>query len=488
MKKVLLAVSMLATLVAMPAFAAVQNIKVGGDIDSTFIYRDRFDLGRDRSGTNGNDASEYKQNLFITQTRLRVDADLSDNVSATVALINERPWDNEGDVNTQSTSDTNIQLNLAYVKLREMLYSPLTVQVGRQQFNYGNAFIVGANGPNNLANAGGLNKVAQDLTKRTALDGIKLVFDYHPLTIDVFGAKVDANGLTGTGPRKDEVDLYGINANYQLGDQWNTTLETYFFSKFDRSLQTVAGAKTDTVFVPGLRASTNPIKGLNVQGEVAWQGGNKATTSTSGAARADNLQRQALGAEAIVNYQVQYEKVAKWKPAVTGVYTYVSGERNPSDGRDPFRPNSKNTWTGWDPMFEDQGGGTIYNTLFDLTNAHIVTTSAQISPIEDVTAKVTWTGLWLAREPDLGGVGNNQGTTVGNKYNFNMRQPDGTTITPAITSNRAIGWEIDGDLNYDYTEDVKLGLSLGWFVPGDFFGSTNQQTAKQALAHVGVTF
>ena len=272
MKKVLLAVSVVATLVAMPAFAAVQNIKVSGDIDSTYVYRDRFDL----SGRNGN-TTQFEQSLFITQTRLRVDADLSDNVSATVLLINERAWDEESSTNTADSTD--IDLNLAYVKLREMLYSPLTVQIGRQNFMYGNEFIIGSVGTNNNIADGGLNGVAEDLTKRTAYDGIKLVFDYHPLTIDLFAAKADANNLAGTGRQKDDIDFYGINGNYQLGDQWNTTLEAYFFSRFDRSLNSIALAglhpKTDTVYTPGLRASTNPIKGLNVQGELAWQGGVK---------------------------------------------------------------------------------------------------------------------------------------------------------------------------------------------------------------------
>lgn len=480
MKKVLLAVAVLAALVAMPAFAAVQNIKVSGDIDSTYVYRDRFDL----SGRNGG-TTQFEQNLFITQTRLRVDADLSDNVSATVALINERTWNNEGDDGVADESD--IDLNLAYVTLREMLYSPLTVQVGRQRFNYGNAFIIGAAGPNNTINDGGLNGVAEDLTKRRALDGVKLVFDYHPLTIDMFAAKVDSNNNAGTGRHNDDVDLYGINGNYQLGDQWNTTLESYFFSRLDRSLQTVAGTKTDSVYTPGLRASTNPIKGLNVQGEVAWQGGNRATTSSTGAARADNLPREAMGAQAIVNYQVQHEKVAKWKPVVTGVYTYVSGDSNPSNSSNAagnMTTASKEKWTAWDPLFEDQGAGTIYNTLFDLSNSHIAVASAQLNPIEDVTAKLTWTGIWLDKEATDGSglVG------AGALKSFNMRQPDGTTIQPVVTSNRDVGYEVDADFNYDYTEDVKLGLSLGWFFPGGFFDSANNENAKQALAHVGVVF
>ncbi len=34
--------------------------------------------------------------------------------------------------------DTNVQLYLASFTLREFLYSPLTVTIGRQVFNYGN--------------------------------------------------------------------------------------------------------------------------------------------------------------------------------------------------------------------------------------------------------------------------------------------------------------------------------------------------------------
>lgn len=486
MKKVLLlAVSMLAALVAMPAFAAVQNIKVGGDIDSTYVYRDRFDLRGRNGGT-----TQFEQNLFITQTRLRVDADLSDNVSATVVLLNERPWDEESNANTNDSTD--IDLNLAYVKLREMLYSPLTVVVGRQHFGYGNEFIMGSIGTNNNTADGGLNGVAEDLTVRTAYDGIKMIFDYNPLTIDLFAAKVDSNNNAGTGRHNDDVDFFGVNGNYQLGDQWNTTLESYFFTRFDRSLNVGAlgigtGTKSDSIYTPGLRASTNPIKGLNMQGELAWQGGNKASTDTTGAARVDNIPREAMGAQAIVNYQVQHEKVAKWKPVVMGVYTYTSGDSNPSNSSNAagnMTPASKETWTAWDPMFENQGGGTIYNSLFDLSNSHIAVASAQVSPIEDVTAKLTWTGIWLDKEATDGSglVG------AGGLKSFNMRQPDGTTIQPVITSNKDVGYEIDADFNYNYTEDVKLGLSLGWFVPGGFFDSANNENAKQALAHVGVTF
>ena len=70
---------LLVAFVAMPAMASVQNVKVSGSIDSTWLIRDNFDLGASIIADEG-------QNLFITQTMLMVDADLTDNVSTTVSL------------------------------------------------------------------------------------------------------------------------------------------------------------------------------------------------------------------------------------------------------------------------------------------------------------------------------------------------------------------------------------------------------------------
>ena len=57
---------------------------------------------------------------------------------------------------------------------------------------------------------------------------------------------------------------------------------------------------------------------------------------------------------------------------------------------------SAKTYTAWDPFNEIQGGGTIYNTLFPLTNMHILSLGASANPLEDVTAAFTWSGLWAA--------------------------------------------------------------------------------------------
>lgn len=484
MRKTLLIAMLAVVLLAAPSFASVQNIKLSGDITTQYVVRDQFDLG-------GSSTTDYDQNFFLTQTRLNVAADLTDNVQAVVGLINERVWGAEDETINGETSEigtTDVQLNLAYVTLREMLYSPLTVVVGRQNFKYGNSFIMDSAGTNNtIANGNGLTGIANDLTARTALDAVRLIFDYNPLTIELFASKVDSNTSGGFNPNADDVDLYGANATYKLGDTWDTVAEGYLFTKIDNSAFGVTGLKADTIYVPGLRASTNPIKGLNVQGEIALQRGNKANTSntTAGGASNDNVRREAIGGQFIANYMLPFDQLAQYSPVITGVYTYVSGDKDPGDaGNSSSSGNGfQSSYKAWDPMFENQASGTIYNSLFDLSNSHIAMLSAQAKPMEDVTAKATWTGIWLDKQVDAP----KGGPIVAN---FTQRIPGGgasSTVTQKVTSNKAVGWEIDGDLTYDYTEDVQLGLSAGSFFPGDFFFIADE-SAHQVIGKAAVKF
>ncbi len=487
MKKILVAA--IAVLMASPAFAAIQNVKVSGDITSTFVDRNNFDLG-DTNATNGQGTLPSavpvglkQQNVFITQTRLRVDADLSDNVSTTVGLINERAWNAETSSNSGYTNDTNVQLYLASITMRELLYSPLTVTVGRQIFNYGNGLIMGDGGVNNQG-TGNLQFIAQDLTMRTAYDGVKAILDYKPLTIDMFYFKNNQTLVNGN-PNSDETssDVYGINANYQLSDPWTTVLEGYVFSRIDghtnytaQGSPTVQLDKGDTLFVPGLRASTNPIKGLNVQGELAWQLGNHPVqlVNTSANAIQNSERRGAMAAQLLGSYSLPV--LEKYKPSVNASYTYVSGDPNSANGTGTHTER----YTAWDPFNESQGSGTIYNTLFPLSNMNIVSIGASANPLEDVTTSFTWSGLWA--------VDHYSATNP-----LALYQPDGgtTQITPTTNNghkNTGLGNEYDLNLSYAYTEDVTFGVSVGWYVPGNALASVNRNTASQALANVAVKF
>jgi hypothetical protein len=508
MKKLLVAALMV--VLASPAFAAIQNVKVSGDITSTFVDRNTFDLGltngTEANVTDGVDgsfgASAYepvglkKQNVFITQTRIRVDADLSDNVSTTVGLINERAWNAENTpgygtstpgATNSSLNDTNVQLYLASVTLRELLYSPLTVTVGRQVFSYGNGLVMGDGGVNNLG-TGNLQYIAQDLTMRTAYDGVKAILDYKPLTIDMFYFKNGQTLLMGN-PNSGQTssDVYGFNANYQLSDPMNTVVEAYMFSRINGNA--VGGAsysdKGDTLYVPGLRASTNPIKGLNVQGELAWQLGNHPVVNFNGVSNVNQAEkRQAMAAQLLASYALPV--LEKYKPTVNASYTYVSGDKNGNLNYSSDAVKSAKVYTAWDPFNETQGGGTIYNTMFSLSNMHILALGASVNPLEDVTAAFTWSDLWAA--VPYTNASNGNGSFANALF---LLQPDSGTagFIPATKHNATnLGNEYDVNFTYNYTEDVTFGVSLGWFVPGDVFTSANNNTASQAIADVAVKF
>jgi len=494
-KSIILATVLIAALVAVPAFASVQNVKISGSIDSTWLSRNSFDLGADLTPAAAQ-IENQSQGLFFTQTILQVDADLTDQVSTTIGLINERVW-NSGVLATSGETinqATNVDLYLAYVTLREMLYSPLTVVVGRQVFSYGNSFIVDATGANNAANAdSGLAGVAADFTLQTSLDAVRFILDYNPLTVELLYSKLDENvAIRGNDNLTDDQDLYGINATYELGDDMDTQVEAYLFARINQATNagivtgTAGATKSDTLYVPGLRASANVLDGLNIQGEIAWQRGNNVSSTTT---EIDNEQREAFAAQFISNYQVPAsilpDVLETYNPVLGYTFTYVSGDSNPGNlGQGGAGAGgaqaSANKDTAWDPLLEAQGGGTIYNTLFNLTNLQIHSVSLTANPIEDVTASVSWHGLWLDKNIDqVAGTGT-----------FTLVSVDGSTPSAPLVNNDklGVGYEIDIDATYDYTEDVQIGASLGWFVPGDLFLPVNDNVASQALVHGNVNF
>lgn len=476
MRKLMLAL-VAAIFVSAPAFAAVQNVKVSGDIDSWWVNRQDFNFGTKTlagAGVAGVATGLASQNFFVTQTRIKVEADLSDNVSTTIRLLNETVWGADNANIGSSFDENNVSVDQAFVTLREFLYSPLTVSVGRQDFVYGNGFILGGNGPVAAVNTG-LNSIANDLSKdNTNNDGVKLVFDYKPLTLDVIYYKNNQRLYTGAeAADKTSSDVYGLNANYQLGDEMNTVVEGYFFARVDdNNLTSTASEKSDKLYVPGLRVSTNPVKGLTTQAEVAWQLGNKSVIA-GGVDQA--VHRNAFAYQVMANYAIDNDEVAKYKPSVNASYTHTSGDKNSGANVNSDNVESAKQFTAWDSFAEGQGGGTIYNSLFGLSNLNIVSVGGQVTPLEDVTATFLWSNLFADKK-----------YRTGNALSFS--QPDGSTSSPATTGRKDLGNEYDVNVDYAYTEDVTLGVSLGWFVPGKAFTSANDTTASQALAHVNVNF
>ncbi|MEK6714973.1 MAG: alginate export family protein [Candidatus Omnitrophota bacterium] len=488
----MLAVAVLALAIAVPSFAAVQNVKVSGDLSVQGVSRYDFTLQRAKSPTVVTASTMAdNQNAILSIARLKVDAELTDNVSAVVRLLSERLWDED------TAAATQIDLDLAYATLKEFLYSPLTLTVGRQELHFGNDLIIGDPDTNGLASAAsaltttaGTVTDLGDLSARKAFDAIRATLNYtvsdQPLAVDLLYAKIDEN----LNNRNDDVNLYGVNANYPVNE--NIATELYLWTR-DRQpgSVTTTGAltptqneiKTERLHTLGGRGVYTGITNLTLQGEAAWQFGNKLidtatvanlmTTVTNINANPDGLRIEdsfvkanAWALQLIGSYA--FPEV-RHTPNIGVSYTHLSGEKS----------NSTRDWNGWDAMYENQAGGTIFNKILGYSNVDLINVNASLKPdfIDDLTVKFDWYHIIL--DVPLATQNNNSyiisGVVGGQTYK--------------VGTDKNLGDEIDLGLTYDYTEDVQLGLNAGWFIPGDtFYSSDMDHVASQAIASMKVIF
>ncbi|MFA5093346.1 MAG: alginate export family protein [Candidatus Omnitrophota bacterium] len=427
------------------AYAEVQNVKVSGDIIASGVARSHFNLNNNVAG----DESVLKQNFLMSQIRLRVDADLTDNVSATVRLINERIWNGQGLTDsgsfTSASSNTSIDVDLAYVTLKEFLYSPLTLTVGRQEIEFGNKLIIG--------NAGAINtNIPTDLSERRAFDAVRATLNYDPLIVDLVYAQVKQENSVD----RNTVSLAGINAKYALTK--NTDLSAYYWLKRN-NLETNPADRTDSLNTIGALISSTPIENLTASLEAAYQFGKNTETANQG-------RHDAWALQAMADYTLAKVKMT---PKLGASWTYLSGDKGATRNE------------GWDSMFYDQKLNNIVYAVLPFSNMNAFNLKASCKPVEDVTISAVYGYYDVAH--DYAGTYTIPNTYDGGRtYNNN-----GTTTTGNYTGKSHLGDAIDATIVYDYTEDVQFGLTGGWFRPGNALES-NGANATQIIGSMKVSF
>lgn len=434
-------------LAAGPAFAEVQNIKVSGDIQALGIYRNNYDMedGRVVQGNGANDfvySAEDEDSMLVSIARLRVDADLTDNVSACVRLANLREWD------TTLAAADDIVIDLASITLKELLYSPLTVVVGRQELLYGKGLIVGPG----LFRDSSAALAYDDLSPLQAYDAVRAILDYDPWTVELVAAKMyesddDASGAAVG--RNDDTDLYGVNLGHKFGS-YSAEMEGYFFAKNDQQYNLVINVngsdsngrtfEENKVYTMGLRGSMVPLTDLTLSGEVAGQLGRIIDDQAGPDDKGLERDRQGMAANAAAEYKFAN---VRFIPVVGVEYLYTSGEEAGNNG----------DFEAWDPMYRSKFMGTIRDTLENLyrtndvadtnawTNQHTLKASGGLdlnALVEGLSLKMAYLHYWFDEEPIAG-------------------------------ADDEIGDELNMKLTYDYTEDVQFGLDGAVFFPGKYY-------------------
>ena len=500
-----LSVVALVALVATGAYAETQNVKVSGDIAIRGFARDNYGMNAPAftgtpnenittaPGVTMSDISRPNQGWFMSTTEVQIDADLTDNVSTCIRLLNQRDW-NVANTNAagygagsqvstygsggfgHSTAygvgdydEFGVDLELAYVTLKNFIYSPLTVSIGRQNLWFGKGFIVGANQRQNLNQP----LSAPEYTALNAFDSVKAVLDFDPWTLTGIYSKIWQNDIQGD----DGIDLWGVNVGYKF-DAYKGEAEGYWFYKADnqvRSFNWDNKGNGNDISTVGLRGSFDPIDIVTVYGELAGQFGSYVGNQL----QANNRSRIAGALDVGAECRYFTDKWA-WKPKLGVEFIWYSGNQTDTS-IDPTRSNA--TYTGWDPMFRGKTDSLIREFIgryyfsskygFDATNYYNsddnsfqnqgqVIFSGSLQPMDSIKLTGNLNMFW-------------------NQFSYN----------PATMKDRGyLGTEVDVGATWDYTEDVSFNVVGGVFVPGSVYFNDDgvAATAADVVGSVKVTF
>jgi hypothetical protein len=277
----------------------------------------------------------------------------------------------------------------------------------------------------------------RDLSAVGAFDGIVGVVDLSPVTLTTGFVKVSEIGQTGGGitTGKDN-NLYVVDAIYPLGENSkNTVLEGTYVLQSQRK---------NYVNNIGGRITSTPIEKLGVEAEYVYQ-----TARTS-----------ALGTWLDTNHKTLVSDAIR----LAASYAFPDMAWKPTLGVDFTRLSNK-----WNVMQEDVSPADLANALFANTNVRCIGVSAAAKPKDDLTLKVRYVDLALAKKSTTTTINN----IVGGTYAMDQTKKD-------------LGQELDLGLAYDYTEDVQFGLNYGLFDPGKAFQV--RKNASQVVGSMKVTF
>ncbi|NQT23291.1 MAG: alginate export family protein [Candidatus Omnitrophica bacterium] len=489
------------------AYAETQSVKISGDLTIRGLFRGNYDMDAshrevDRADLQGNLAqpmsfqprigiSDDWDSHFMTTAEVEIEADLTDNVGAVIRLFNQRDWDARTKNINQTTwmngtaaetgyatnaDEFNVALDLAYIELKEFLYSPLSLKIGRQDIWLGKGFIMGVQqrNPNDTISA-------PEYTVMNSFDAIRGTLDFDPWTLDLIYAKITENAIQDI----DDVDLYGANLGY-IFDSYNAEAEAYMFAKRDDSIETWNIDSNNNIYTLGIRGSADPIEDWTTAIEAAVQFGNYIGARNQLEARA----RRAWALDASIECRYFQDKYP-WKPKLGLEYILYSGDEHIADEN----PTTNGTYTGWDIMYRGRFPSAIrswygiyYASAQDMlsqrrdilqrfpdaayTNQQQIILAGSIQPTESLTVDAKYFNFWqmyATRSPDFS-------------------QPNAMPGLLWRDNNKYLGSEVDVEATWDYTEDVSFGLLAAWFFPGAHYQDGSNSIVTDVVGTVSLSF
>ena len=509
MRKAFLSLAIVMTVaVAIPAFADLQNVEVGGSIrirgsywSSSFspdgLYNRnplfqgpltpssrpvvnplRFARWAAQPGRLPifgvvDWSDDGPSTAFVEQrTKLNVKADFTEQVSAFIELDSYDVWGEDfrsnyiTGVDARAATANDVEVYQAYIEANEMFGYPLRLRIGRQDIVLGSGWLVSAGDAGNYFTG-------------HSFDAIRLTYATDMFSVDAIWAKLAESGPVEEDGDVDMYALYGsylgledivIDAYWILVRDARAVADTYpgWFGNWIEDVLDVDDYDVTNLHTIGLRGA-GTVGAFDFEAEVAYQfgdagqiGGMFAGAGLQSPYGDDDADFSEWGANLIVGYTFD----STWSPRVYLGAVYLGGH----DDRDvsfwewlgavacPFWSPQESygfnrLFSGWEyTQFVDGPGSTISN-LWAAHGGVIVhptealTVSAYLARIASVEPyRSTWPNYYLL------------GTRVTWLYPFSWIDQENDDL---------LVWETGFKVTYAYSEDLTFELGYAHMFLGD---------------------
>ncbi|MBE7414281.1 MAG: alginate export family protein [Deltaproteobacteria bacterium] len=446
MKRILLSVFAAAVAVAWTVPASAADVTFGGEVRVRGEWRDNVTFV-DNTST---------QSFIGQRVRLTANAQASDDISFKVTLQDTRNWGAAqaaaGGPNLTDSGDNTLDLHESYVNITNLLESPVSLRIGRQELSYGDERLIGTFGWSNNGRS---------------FDAVKAMVTTDLANVDIFASKIRESNPAG-GTVDNDQDFYGIYATTKAVP--NNTLDLYLLLLRDGLHTTAMIANNSTfgtitgsqkLYTIGARLAGSAA-GLDYTVELPYQFGEIGNT---------DIQAWALAAKA--GYTIPG---APMNLRLGAEYNYATGDDDTTAGSD------SETFSNLFPTNHNKLG---YMDLQGWRNV----SAWNLNLSADVSEKLrVYAAYWDFRRAETtdhwysAGQWNNAPAAAG---------PAADPVRNATlntSGSKKVGSEVDLVATYKYNNNVAIEAGLSRFFVGDFVeagaGANNED---QDWAYLQVT-